>query len=410
MSSNLKGIQSIEEIPLEGKSVFIRVDFNVPVSNGKITDDSRITGAIPTIKYAVENGAKVILGSHFGRPKTKADHDKYSLDTVAVRLQELTGYEVILVSEPESEAPKVLLKTLKPNQILLLENLRFSASETKNTTSLVEAITRYADIYINDAFGASHRAHASIVGLPQAISDHGIGYLMKKEIEVLEGVLENPQSPYWTVMGGAKVSDKILLIETLISKVDGFIIGGAMAYTFLAAQGHPVGDSLVEKDQLQFARRLLERLETRGKQFLLPVDHKVATDIGASEEDVKTTGDMNIPEGFKGFDIGPKTIKLFENALSSAKTIFWNGPMGVFENDSFNRGTYELARIISECEGAVTVVGGGDSASAARKSGFADKFTHISTGGGASLEFLQGMPLPGVLALQGRYKEHIGKK
>lgn len=405
MSKSLQGVNLIDDLKLEGKCVFIRVDFNVPIVNGVITDDSRIKGAIPTIRKAMASGAKVVLGSHFGRPKEKRDWPKFSLEPVATRLQELTDYEVLLVEEPLSEAPIELVKTLRPNQIILLENLRFDPGETKNQTHLAEAISRYADVYINDAFGASHRGHASIVGLPSALKEKAMGYLMKREVEMLDTVLTSAEKPYWAILGGAKVSDKIQLIENLMDHVDGFVIGGAMAYTFLAAQGRPVGKSLVEKDQITFTKRLLERLKGRDKQIILPLDHVVATSIEAPASECKT---VDVIEGdMMGFDIGPRTLKEISSALSDAKTIFWNGPMGVFEKEHFAGGTFELAKILSDSK-AITIVGGGDSASAARKSGFAETFSHISTGGGASLEFLQGIPLPGLLALQGKWKSHMG--
>ena len=406
-SGVLKGVPFIEDIPLAGKTVFIRVDFNVPIVNGEITDDSRIRGAIPTIRYAVEQGAKVVLGSHLGRPKTKADWSNFSLEPVADRLQELTELEVLLVEEPTSEAPIALAKALKKNQIILLENLRYEPSETKNGEELVKAITKYADVYINDAFGASHRAHASIVALPLAIPTHGIGFLMKKEVEMLEQVIKAPQKPYWAILGGSKVSDKIQIIENLVNHVDGFIIGGAMAYTFLAAQGYGVGSSLVEKEHITFAKRFMERLKTRDKKFLLPVDHVVATSLTPIKEQVKTVD--QIEPGFMGLDIGPKSIQSFQEAIKTAKTIFWNGPMGVFESELFNKGTFAVAKAVAQAD-AVSIVGGGDSASAARLSGFSEEFTHISTGGGASLEFLQGLPLPGLLVLKGQYRAHIGTK
>ncbi len=407
MLKSLKDIVFIEDIPLKGKTVFIRVDFNVPVVDGVITDDSRIQGALPTINYVLDQGGKVVLGSHFGRPKTKDDKPKYSLETVAKRLQELTDLEVLLIEEPTSEAPVALLKTLRPHQIILLENLRFEPSEVNNSEALVQAISRYTDVYINDAFGASHRAHASIVGLPKAISTKGIGYLMRKEVKMLESIVEGAEKPYWAIIGGAKVSDKIPVIENLIDHVDGFIIGGAMAYTFLASQGHCVGNSLVEKEQINFSKQLLKRLKTRDKKILLPIDHIAARSISALEEDVVTV--TSIDEGYMGLDIGPQTVALYKEAIKGAKTIFWNGPMGVFEDKLFSNGTYSIAKAIAETD-CVSIVGGGDSASAARISGVGDQFTHISTGGGASLEFLQGLPLPGLLALKGAYREHMGKQ
>tara|TARA_B100000749_G_scaffold280896_1_gene280640 strand:- start:7446 stop:8672 length:1227 start_codon:yes stop_codon:yes gene_type:complete len=404
----LSDIPFVESLALKGKNVFIRVDFNVPIVDGQITDDSRIQGALETIRYVRDQGAKVILGSHFGRPKTEEDRKKLSLEPVAQRLQELLDCEVVLVEEPLSEAPKALLKTLREHQVLMLENLRFFAGETKNEKGLVEAISAYTDVYINDAFGASHRAHSSIVGLPATVSQKAMGFLMKKELEALNGILSGAESPYVAVLGGAKVSDKITIIKDLMNKVDGFIIGGAMAYTFLKAQGNNVGTSLVEKEQIQFAKKMIEGMEAREKKLLLPVDHVVAPRFDAVADEVKTTDSVVVPEGFMGLDIGPQTIKTYAEYLGQAKTIFWNGPMGVFENELFNKGTFAVAEAIAKSE-AVSIVGGGDSASAARESGFSKDFTHISTGGGASLEYLQGVPMPGLLALQGKFKDHIVK-
>ncbi len=408
MAVKLSDIPFVESLALKGKNVFIRVDFNVPIVDGQITDDSRIQGALETIRYVRDQGAKVILGSHFGRPKTEEDRKKLSLEPVAQRLQELLDCEVVLVEEPLSEAPKALLKTLREHQVLMLENLRFFAGETKNEKGLVEAISAYTDVYINDAFGASHRAHSSIVGLPATVSQKAMGFLMKKELEALNGILSGAESPYVAVLGGAKVSDKITIIKDLMNKVDGFIIGGAMAYTFLKAQGNNVGTSLVEKEQIQFAKKMIEGMEAREKKLLLPVDHVVAPRFDAVADEVKTTDSVVVPEGFMGLDIGPQTIKTYAEYLGQAKTIFWNGPMGVFENELFNKGTFAVAEAIAKSE-AVSIVGGGDSASAARESGFSKDFTHISTGGGASLEYLQGVPMPGLLALQGKFKDHIVK-
>ncbi|MEZ4871527.1 MAG: phosphoglycerate kinase [Bdellovibrionales bacterium] len=406
MATELRDIPFIEDLSLKGKQVFIRVDFNVPIVDGEITDDSRIRAALQTIRYCMDQGAKVVLGSHFGRPKTEEDRKKLSLEPVANRLQQLLDCEVILIEDPLSDAPQALLKTLRPNQILLLENLRFFAGETKNEKGLVDAVSKYADVYINDAFGASHRAHSSIVGLPAVIKSKAMGFLIKKEIENLNLILKGAESPYIAILGGAKVSDKITIIKDLMNKVDGFIIGGAMAYTFIKAKGLNVGNSLVEKDQLQFARKLIGGMDARNKQLLLPVDHIVAPRFDATEGEVKITKDQSIEDGYMGLDIGPKTRSLYAEAIGKAKTVFWNGPMGVFENPLFNKGTFAVAEAIAHSN-ATSIVGGGDSASAARQSGFADDFTHISTGGGASLEYLQGIAMPGLLALQDKFREHM---
>lgn len=395
----LKGIKLIEDFDLKEKRVFIRVDFNVPMDNGKITDDTRIRAALPTIRYALDKGAKIVLASHFGRPEGPDDRAKYSLEPIGRRLGELLKAEVILTDDPISDAPKGLLPGLKPNQLILLENLRFEKGETKNSREFALQMAAYTDIYINDAFGASHRAHASIEALPQAVEKKGIGFLIKKEIEMLDTLLHAPKSPYMAILGGAKVSDKIPVIENMIDKIDTFIIGGAMAYTFLAAQQIGVGKSKVEKDKVAFAREMLERIDARGKRVLLPVDHVVANDFLAPSE-IKITDSPAVPEGYLAMDIGPKTRELFRKELQRAQTVFWNGPMGVFERPEFNKGSFAIAETLANLDGAMTIVGGGDSAAAAEASGFAEKMTHISTGGGASLEYLQGDKLPGLEVLR----------
>ena len=408
MTPGLKGIQLIEQFELKEKNVFIRVDFNVPTEgegkNIKITDDTRIRAAIPTIKYALEKGAHVILGSHFGRPEGKPeDLEKYSMEPIARRLGELMDIDVVLVDDPTSDAPKQLLPSLRANQVLLLENLRFEKGETKTAREFAIQMASYTDVYINDAFGASHRAHASIEALPQLIDKKGIGFLIKKEIEMLDVLLHSPKAPYITVLGGAKVSDKIPVIEALIDKVDVFLVGGAMAYTFLAAQDIPVGKSRVEKDKVAFAKEMLARIEARGNKMLLPIDHVIANDFLAPKE-IRTTDTVTIPENFMGLDIGPKTRELYRKELLKAKTVFWNGPMGVFERPEFAKGSFGVAEALASLStkdpAPLTIVGGGDSAAAAEASGFADKMTHISTGGGASLEYLQGEKLPGLEVLR----------
>ncbi|OFZ18844.1 MAG: phosphoglycerate kinase [Bdellovibrionales bacterium RBG_16_40_8] len=401
MKSTFTGIKSIEDFDLKDQRVFLRLDLNVPIKNGNITDTTRIDAALPTIKYALEHGAKLVVASHLGRPVSEADRAKYSMEPVADKLGKLLNCEVILVEEPESEAPKALLRGLKPKQFILLENLRFNKDETENGDSLTDAICEYTDIYINDAFGASHRAHSSIVGVPTKVPRHGIGFLMKKEIEMLDKVMQNPESPFAIILGGAKVSDKMGVIENIIDRVDTILVGGAMAYTFLAAQEVPVGNSRVEKDRIKYAHDLLERMKMRGKRMFLPVDHCVVAKLENTSE-VTVTSDAAIGAGLLGVDIGPKTIELFRKEIMSAKTVFWNGPMGIFETPAYAKGTFAIAKMLSELKDATTIVGGGDSAAAIKASGFADKVTHISTGGGASLEFLQGDKLPGVEALRDR--------
>ncbi|WP_413944228.1 phosphoglycerate kinase [Bdellovibrio sp. HCB-162] len=399
MATGLKGIKTVRDFELEGKVVFLRLDLNVPMENGKITDENRITASLPTIQYCIEKGAKIVMASHLGRPKSKDDKE-FSLEPVAKRLQELLNAEVILVEDPDSDAPKHLLQSLKKNQLILLENVRFEEGETKDSVEFAQKIANYSDIYINDAFGASHRAHATIHALPSVMKDKGIGFLIEKEITMLDSLLQNPKRPYLAVMGGAKVSDKIAVIERLMDVVDGFIVGGAMAYTFQKAQGIPVGKSLVENDKLKYAKEMIERIEARNKTILLPVDH-VATKGITDTTNAHVTKDVVIAEDELGVDIGPKSIQNFSTALREAGTIFWNGPMGIFENPAFAKGTFGVAQAIAESN-AVKIVGGGDSAAAAEASGFASKMTHISTGGGASLEYLQGDKLPGLEILRSK--------
>lgn len=403
--SGLQGIKSIEDFDLKNQHVFIRLDLNVPMSGEpgdlKITDDTRIRAALPTVKYALEKGAKVVLASHLGRPETDEDRPKYTLEPVAERLGELLKCEVILIEEPTSDAPKALLVGLKPNQLLLLENVRFDKGETKNAAELANVIASYTDVYINDAFGASHRAHSTIDALPKLIAKRGCGFLIKKEIENLSGLLAGPAKPFVAIMGGSKVSDKIKVIEKMIESIDTFLIGGAMAYTFIAAKGLGVGKSRVEKDKISFAKELMERIEARGKKILLPIDHIVADDFLAPTKIETVTGD-SVPEGRLGLDVGPKTRAMYREEILRAKTVFWNGPMGVFEKPEFAKGSFAIAEALAALseKGGMAIVGGGDSAAAAEASGFADKMTHISTGGGASLEYLEGARLPGLEALR----------
>lgn len=399
MSLGLKGIKTVRDFELAGKTVFLRLDLNVPLDGTKITDETRITASLPTINYCLEKGAKLIIASHLGRPKS-ANDKKYSLEPVAVRLSELLKRQVVLMEEPSSEGVKHILYGNMKDEIIMLENLRFDEGETENKSELAQQWASYSDIYINDAFGASHRAHASIHAFPEIMQKKGIGFLIEKEIKMLDALIENPKKPYIAVLGGAKISDKIDVIEKLIDLVDGFVIGGAMAYTFLKAQGIPVGKSLVEVDKLKYAKEMISRMEARNKTLLLPVDHIVSTEFG-NVENKKMTTSAAIEENYMGLDIGPQTVKNFSAALSQAATIFWNGPMGVFENKAFCEGTFAIAKAIAESKG-VKIVGGGDSAAAAEASGYAAQMTHISTGGGASLEYLQGEKLPGLEILRPR--------
>ena len=392
----LKGIKKITDFELKDQVVFLRLDLNVPLEKGRITDDTRLRESLPTIKYALEQGAKLVLASHLGRPK-KAGDPEFSLEPVAAYLTEHLKKEVILIEEVRSEVIKQIILTLRRDQIILLENLRYDEGETENDPELARYLASFSQIYINDAFGASHRAHASIQGLPEVMQKKGIGFLIEKEINFLDQLIVNPTRPYLAVMGGSKVSDKIDVIEKLIDVVDGFVIGGAMAYTFLKAMGKTTGSSLVEADRVKYASELIARIEARSKTLILPVDHKVTTNIKDTKFEI--TADANIREKMMGVDIGPKTEKLFAEAIGKAKTIFWNGPMGVFETKEFSSGTFAIAKAIAESSG-VKVVGGGDSASAAHASGYAHLMSHISTGGGASLEYLQGDRLPGLEVLR----------
>lgn len=404
MARGLVGIKTIRDFVLTDKVVFLRLDLNVPMEGSveegrRITDETRITASLPTIRYALEQGAKLVMASHLGRPKSSADR-KDSLEPVAERLSELLNTEVLIFDEPKSDGVKALISGLKKGQAILLENLRFEKGETENEVEFAQVLASYSQVYINDAFGASHRAHASIEALPRLMKEKGIGFLIEKEIQMLDRLLENPQRPYFAILGGSKVSDKIGVMETLMDRVDGFIVGGAMAYTFLKAQGVAVGRSRIEADRLNFAREMILRMQARDKKILLPVDHRVAAGLDATSALV--TSGVAIDEGFMGCDIGPKTEALYAEALQGAKTVFWNGPMGVFENPAFSSGTFAVAKALAKNSSAFRVVGGGDSAAAVESSGLADKMSHISTGGGASLEYLQGDQLPGLEVLRNR--------
>ena len=386
---------SVKDIDLKGKRALVRCDFNVPLKDGVITNDKRIVAALPTIKYLSDEGARVILCSHLGRPKGEWLPEA-SLAPVAARLSELLGKPVRMSRDVIGEDAKNISETLKDGEIALLENVRYYKEETNNDPDFAKELASLADVFVNDAFGTAHRAHASTAGVADYLPAV-CGFLIQKEIEVMGGALENPARPFVAVLGGAKVSDKIGVITNLLEKVDTLIVGGAMAYTFLKAQGHSVGASLCEDDKLDLAKEILEKAEEKGVRFLLPVDHVGAEKFDESAEAVAVPG-ADIPEGLMGMDIGPETVKLYSEALSGAGTVVWNGPMGVFEFKQFAEGTLAVAKAIADSN-AVSIIGGGDSVAAVTKLGFADKMTHISTGGGASLEFLEGKELPGIAVL-----------
>ena len=390
--------RSVKDLKLAGKKAFIRVDFNVPIKEGKIGDDTRIRASLPTIRYALDQGATVILASHLGRSKGKPNPE-YSLRPIATRLSELVGRPVEFADDSIGDAARAAIGKAGPGGVVLLENLRFHAEEEKNDAGFAKELAALADVYINDAFGSAHRAHASTEGIVHHVTESAAGLLMAKEVEYLGGVLENPQRPFVAILGGAKVSDKLEVIENLIPRVDALLIGGAMAYTFFKARNIPVGKSLVEAEQLDTARDVERRAKERGLRLELPVDHVVAPKLeaGAPAETIDV-GDAAIGERM-GLDIGPKTVQLYRDVIAGAKTVIWNGPMGVFEIDAFANGTLEVAKAVAAVKGT-TVIGGGDSIAAVAKAGVTDRITHISTGGGASLEFLGGRKLPGVEAIK----------
>lgn len=387
---------SIEDLDIKGKKVFIRADFNVPIDdNLRVTDDRRIRSTLPTINYAIDEGAKIILASHLGRPKGKPD-PRYSLSPVAKRLQRLLDKEVIFSPDCIGSQAENLIAKMKDGDVILLENLRYHAEEEKNDEEFAKKLASFADFYINDAFGAAHRSHASIVGIPKFLPS-AAGFLMKKEIEYLKGIVNNPVRPFVAILGGAKVSGKIGVLEHLEKKVDKVLIGGGMAFTFIKAMGYEVGDSLVESEMLETAQRIRKKLKSAGIKFYLPVDCVIsqALEPGAETKIVPT---LEIPKGWRALDIGPATVKLFSEALANAKTILWNGPMGVFEIDAFSRGTFAIAHSVADAY-ALTIVGGGDTDLAAHRAGVSDALSFISTGGGASLQLLEGNELPGIAAL-----------
>jgi len=392
------GIKTISELDIAGRRLFIRVDFNVPLTpDGKVSDDTRIRESLPTIKLAIEKGARVVLASHLGRPKGKVDK-KYTLEPVAARLAELLDADVSLTDEPVGDGARKVVNDLRAGAVALLENLRFSPAEEANDEAFSRELASYADVYVNDAFGTAHRAHASTAGITKFVAAKGMGLLMEREVKFLGKLLDDVERPFVAIIGGAKVSDKIGVLDNLLDRVDQMLIGGAMANTFLKAKGGQLGRSLVEQDKLALARAFLKKAEESNVDVLLPRD--VVAAAGIKSDAGRVVQAMMVPEDLAALDIGPETARGFADAIARAKTIFWNGPMGVFESEPFAGGTMAVAKAVAGAPGALSVVGGGDSVAAIHKSGLGDKITHISTGGGASLEFLEGKKLPGLAALE----------
>ena len=390
--------KSVDDINVKGQRVLVRCDFNVPLQDGKITDENRLVAALPTIKKLIADGGKVILCSHLGKPKGEPKPE-LSLAPVAVRLSELLGQEVKFAADPEVVGPnaKAAVEAMKDGDVILLENTRYRAEETKNGEEFSNELASLCDVFVNDAFGTAHRAHCSNVGVTKFVDTAVVGYLMQKEIDFLGNAVNNPERPFVAILGGAKVSSKISVIENLLEKVDTLIIGGGMAYTFMAGLGEEVGKSLLEEDYKEYAVNMMKKAEEKGVKLLIPID-TVVGDNFSNDCNFKVVGRGEIPADMEGLDIGPKTAELFANAIKGAKTVVWNGPMGCFEMPNFANGTIAIAKAMADLKDATTIIGGGDSAAAANQLGFGDKMSHISTGGGASLEFLEGKELPGVAA------------
>ncbi|MCC9296392.1 phosphoglycerate kinase [Clostridium sp. WLY-B-L2] len=388
----------IEDIDVSGKRVLVRCDFNVPLKDGTITDENRLIGALPTIKYLIRNGAKVILCSHLGKPKGEPKPE-LSLEPVAKRLSEMLKKQVIFAADDNvvGENAKYAVQDMKSGDVVLLQNTRYRIEETKNEDNFSKELASLAEIFVNDAFGTAHRAHCSTVGVTKFLNTAVCGYLIQKELKFLGNAVENPTRPFVAILGGAKISDKINVINNLLEKVDTLIIGGGMSYTFAKAQGYTIGNSMVEEDKIEYAGEMIDKARVKKVKLLLPVDNVAADKFDANAKPIVTETE-NIEEGYMGLDIGPKTCKLYENAIADAKTIVWNGPMGVFEFKNFANGTFAVAKAMAESN-ATTIIGGGDSAAAVNQFGFGSRMTHISTGGGASLEFLEGKELPGIAAL-----------
>ncbi|MBR0348813.1 MAG: phosphoglycerate kinase [Clostridia bacterium] len=389
---------TVEDLEVSGKRVLVRCDFNVPLKDGVITSDKRIVASLPTIKYLIENNAKVILCSHLGRPKGEFKPE-FSLAPVAVRLSELLGKEVKMATDVVGESAQSLAASLNDGDVMIIENVRFHKEETKNDPEFSKKLADLADLYVNDAFGSAHRAHSSTTGVADYIPA-ACGYLIQKEINFIGGALANPKRPLVAILGGAKVSDKIGVITNLLDKCDTIIVGGGMAYTFMKSLGHNIGTSLLEADRVEDAKQMMETAKAKGVNFLIPVDNKAGKEYDPNTEAMIVNSD-DIPDGWMGLDIGPKTQELFANAIKGSGTVIWNGPMGVSEWENFAQGTIAVATAVAE-SGAISIIGGGDSAAAVQKLGFADKMSHISTGGGASLEFLEGKELPGIVALNNK--------